>query len=146
MFDRFVESFIFFQRNLMIQSFPAVSLLPIYKYARIVKQRKIQAPAFANSVFQALAFTKAHHLDQLYIRIRDSLTVIVFVWINFAHIFPFFSSAYMAPTNVICGGGVTPNVQVTASSHHKSSLAPQQSCLDNIGEMTIMVHLCRWMH
>ena len=53
-----------------------------------------------------------------------------------------------APVNIICGGGVTPTVPVTASSQHDDTFSAQEACLDNSmssnngGETTLTKHKC----
>ena len=54
-----------------------------------------------------------------------------------------------APVNIICGGGVTPTVPVTASSWHSDKFSPQKACLDNSrssnneGETARTEHKCK---
>ena len=60
--------------------------------------------------------------------------------------YPFSADGCVAPVNIICGGGVTQTVPVTASSEHSASLGVQQACLDNEGETAVRVHTCIvWM-
>ena len=51
-------------------------------------------------------------------------------------------SAYVCPAsaNVICGGGVTQTVPVTASSVAHQRYIPQNACLGTESEMPGMVH------
>ena len=57
-----------------------------------------------------------------------------------------------APVNIICGGGVTPTVPVTASSEHDDKYSAQRACLDNSyggsngGETTHPLACCYLKH
>ena len=69
---------------------------------------------------------------------------------NFQLFLNIFFSAHgrscLAPVNIICGGGTTPTVPVTASSKYSSRHPATRACLDNQpangkqGEMATMMH------